>query len=188
MPLPLELEAIPDWITSQFVRAGVDRKSNLKWPVFVTSSDETGVSGRVVVLRRFDPVNQLASIYTDKRSTKIKAISSNNQVELVFFDPKQMLQIRARGSARFHLDGPKKETILDALSDRSLSDYATVMAPGADLLRCEPERAVERARDNFALIEVAIEELDVLSLVRSGHRRVKMQRNDGTYRASWVVP
>gem|GEM_PF-1245684 len=188
MTMPHDLDAIPNWMIAQLVRAGVDRKSAFKWPILVTGSDQVGVSGRVVVLRRFDPETHIATIYTDKRSTKVQQLRANKHAELVFFDPKRMLQVRIRGLASVHLDGPKRETAFLTLSDRNASDYSTLLAPGVELPQFQPERDLRHAKDNFAIIDVEADVLDVLSLERAGHRRAKIIRANGALQARWVTP
>ena len=188
MPIPIDLNKIPDWIAAQLVRAGVDRKSAMKWPVLVTGSDASGSSGRVVVLRRFEPQNHRAVIYTDRRSRKTKDLAERSQAELVFFDPKQMLQVRLRGDAVVHVDGARKEAAFDKLPARSQSDYSTKSAPGARLLDPQPERELDLSREHFALIEIDAFEYDILSLERDGHRRALIEFSDQHWHASWVTP
>ena len=188
MPIPTDLEQISDWIAAQLVRASVDRKSALKWPVLVTGSDATGSSGRVVVLRQFDPANHRAVIYTDRRSSKVEALAECSQTELVFFDPRQMLQIRFRGVAIVLVDGATKEAAFDRLSPRNQLDYSTVTAPGARLQDAQPVREPDLSRDHFAVIEIQAVAHDILSLEREGHRRVAIEVSDQICRASWVTP
>lgn len=188
MPFPSQLDQVPDWIAAQLVRASVDRKSALKWPVLVTGSNASGSSGRVVVLRRFDPQNHLAVIYTDRRSDKMKDLTEQSQAELVFFDPKQMLQVRLRGDAIIHFDGAKKDAAFDDLPARSQSDYSTVTAPGARLANPQPERELNLSHDHFALIEIDAFKYDILSLEREGHRRAVIEFLGQDCHASWVTP
>lgn len=188
MPIPGELDQMPDWIAAQLVRAGADRKLALKWPVLVTGSDASGSSGRVVVLRRFDPLNHRAVIYTDRRSNKVKDLTKRSQAELVFFNPKQMLQVRLRGHSNVHVDGQVIDSAFDKLPARGQSDYSTITAPGARLLNPYPERDLSLSRDHFALIEIDAFEYDILSLERDGHRRALIKFSDQDCHASWVTP
>lgn len=188
MPIPNELDQIPDWIAAQLVRASVDRKSSLKWPVLVTGSDTTCSSGRVVVLRQFDPAIHQAVIYTDRRSSKVKALAERPQAELIFFDPRQMLQIRFRGNAVVHIDGATKDAAFDKLPARNQSDYSTVTAPGARLQHAQPEREPDLSHDHFAVIEITAFAYDILSLEREGHRRIAVELSDQICHASWVTP
>ena len=188
MPIPTDLNQIPDWIAAQLVRAGVDRKSAMKWPVLVTGSDASGSSGRVVVLRRFEPQHHRAVIYTDRRSRKVIDLAERSQAELVFFDPNLMLQVRLRGDAIVHADGAIKDATFDTLSARSQSDYSTITAPGARLEKPQPERELNLSRDHFALIEIEAFEYDILSLERDGHRRAVIEFSDQKCHVSWVTP
>lgn len=186
--LPSAPDQIPNWIAAQLLRAGADRRSALRWPVLVTGPSSTGGAGRVVVLRHFETKPHRAIIYTDTRSAKVEDLTANPNAELVFFDPKRMLQIRLRGTARLHLEGSKRDGVFNALSDRGRLDYSTTTPPGSELPRDGPERDVARARDHFAVIEIESETYDVLSLARDGHRRVKTKKEDGMWQASWVNP
>lgn len=156
--------------------------------MLVTGSHASGPSGRVVVLRRFNAEKNQAVIYTDRRTRKIQELADNPRAELVFFDPKNLIQIRLRGSARVHVGGPETDSAFDELTARGRSDYSTLIAPGAKVQAPEHERDTSVSRDNFALIEIDALEYDVLSLEREGHRRVQIIASDQSLCASWVVP
>ena len=184
MSLPTQIEQIPAWTVAQLVRGTVDRRSAFKWPVLVTGGEPFGPSGRVVVLRRFNAETHQAVIYTDRRSSKVAHIADQPHAELVFFDPKSLLQIRMRGAANVHANGPEKDAAFDQLTARSHSDYSTVSRPGARLVNAQPERNLKMSRDHFALIEIVAQEYDILSLDRDGHRRAKVSVSGQTCQAS----
>ncbi|MEO0451098.1 MAG: pyridoxamine 5'-phosphate oxidase family protein [Pseudomonadota bacterium] len=188
MPLPKLLSQIPDWTIAQLVRAAADRKSTFKWPVLVTGSHASGPSGRVVVLRRFNAEKNQAVIYTDRRTSKVQELADNPRAELVFFDPKNLIQIRLRGNARVYLGGPEKDDAFDKLPARGQSDYSTLIAPGTQTPDPQPERDTSVSREQFAIIEIDALEYDILSLEREGHRRVQVIASDQSFHASWVVP
>ena len=173
MSLPTELNDISDWTIAQLVRASADRKSPLRWPVLVTGSNASGPSGRVVVLRR---------------SRKVKELSDHPRAELVFFDPKRMLQIRLRGTVNLHLDGAERDSAFDRLPARSQADYSTIQAPGTPLTQTVSERDLDTSRDQFALIQIDALEYDILSLEREGHRRAKVSVSNQGLHASWLDP
>lgn len=188
MPFPTQIDQVPAWTGAQLVRGTVDRRSAFKWPVLVTWSEPSGPSGRVVVLRRFNAEKHQAVIYTDRRSSKVTHIADKPHAELVFFDPKSLLQIRMRGTAHAHTNGPQKDAAFDQLPARSQSDYSTVTAPGARLVNSQPERDLKMSHDHFALIAIVAQEYDILSLERDGHRRAKVSISGQTCQASWVTP
>ena len=188
MSLPSQIDQIPCWTVAQLIRGTVDRRSAFKWPVLVTGSETSGPSGRVVVLRRFNAEMHQAAIYTDRRSSKVAHIADKPHAELVFFDPKSLLQIRMRGTAHVHTNGPEKDAAFDQLPARSQSDYSTVTEPGEPLVAEQPERDLKLSRDHFALIEIVAQEYDILSLERDGHRRAKINVAGHTCQASWVTP
>jgi len=188
MSLPNQIDHIPAWTVAQLLRGTVDRRSAFKWPVLVTGNEPFGPSGRVVVLRRFNAETHQAVIYTDRRSSKVAHIADQPHAELVFFDPKSLLQIRMRGTAHVHTNGPEKDAAFDQLSARSQSDYSTIAAPGARLVNSQPERDLKRSRNHFALIEIVAQEYDILSLERDGHRRAIISVLTQSCQASWVTP
>ncbi|MEL6360617.1 MAG: pyridoxamine 5'-phosphate oxidase family protein [Pseudomonadota bacterium] len=188
MSLPTQIDEIPTWTVAQLVRGTVDRRSAFKWPVLVTGSEISGPSGRVVVLRRFNAEMHQAVIYTDRRSKKVRHLADKPHAELVFFDPKNLLQIRLRGTAQVHANGTEKDSAFDQLPARSRSDYSTVTEPGGRLVSTKPERDLKLSRDHFALIEIVAQEYDILSLEREGHRRAKVSVAGHTCQASWVTP
>ena len=53
---------------------------------------------RTVVLRNISE-NLMLTFYTDKRSKKIRHITENNKVSLLFYHPEKMIQIKIEGIA-----------------------------------------------------------------------------------------
>lgn len=186
--VPSTLEAIHDWSLSQLVRAGADPRSPFRWPVMCTSAAAGAPSGRVVVLRRFDPTSRDATIYTDQRSHKMRDLHANSRAELVFFDPKRMVQIRLAGSVSLIDTGPVWTEAFERIGEHSLGDYAAVPAPGEQISAAEPDLDPALAKANFSVIRVRANTLDYLSLGRDGHKRARLVWSDGCFQSTWVAP
>jgi len=164
-------------------RAAADRRSPMRWPVLCTAGSG-GPRGRTVVLRRYDRTGPCAEFWTDRRTGKLADLRCDPRAEIVFFDPRRMLQIRASGRASVSMG---VDAAAAARAARP-ADYSTVRAPGEPLEEPGAEdRDEEFFAENFAVVSVTIAAFDVLSLSRTGHRRAFI---DFGHRglSSWRIP
>ncbi|MEL6781891.1 MAG: pyridoxamine 5'-phosphate oxidase family protein [Pseudomonadota bacterium] len=179
-----DLEIAEQWVLAQLTRAGSDLKSPMRWPVMCT----TDIAGRVIVLRRFEAETREAIFFTDRRARKVSAIQHTPHAEIVFFDPKRMLQIRTSGSVRLEVGGQAWRADFAKLPERSLADYSTIDAPGCAMEHPEPRRDLSLAEQNFARLIVKADRIDCLELSRQGHRRAVFDWRSGEPVREWVAP
>lgn len=157
-----------------------------------------GPAARYVVLRGVDRDRGLLAFHTDARSPKLAEIQAMAKVSWCFHG--QHVQLRARGTASVHRNDAPADNAwqLAAVSERRA--YLADQPPGS---RCEgPEagafvadetRAMspdqsDRARGNFALVQIKLVELDWLHLAASGHRRAGFVREGERWLQEWRLP
>ena len=83
-------------IKTNLTRGVKDRKHAFHNPVFCNVDQDGGVDSRVVVLRKFDPINMILNFHTDYRSPKVSNLKKNNKSMLVFYDHKLKIQMRIK--------------------------------------------------------------------------------------------
>ncbi len=169
-----------------------DRDAGWRTPVLATVSPEGQPEARILVLRGVDPAMRRVVLYTDLRSAKVHSIRSSPVVSLVFWCPRDSVQLRGSGSCRIRSAGEGVEAAWAQVPEVARDNYRTVDAPG----RRRTTPAAERARDGlagagreaFALLEIEIDRLDWLRIGESHHRRALFDWNGIAWAADWAVP
>ncbi len=170
-------------------RATRDAKSAWRTPVLATSNAETGVSARTVVLRAWARAPLSLDLFTDARSRKAHDLAHQAVAELVFWDPRASIQLRAKGPCTLHKDDAAAQRAMAGLTARARGDYARALPPGS--AADAPETARDLAgdiADNFLLIRLWPERLDRLDIKREGHERALFRLENGAWAGTWSVP
>lgn len=168
-------------------------------PVLATLGPGGAPQARTVVLRGADRDTRELRLFTDSRSPKAAAIRADGRVELAFFDPAGLIQLRAVGRAQVETDGPEADAAWAGAGEGSRVCYLAEAAPGTPLAQPGAglpahatggarlsARALEPGRAHFALIRVAVARLDWLYLDPAGHRRAIFDYERES--RGWVVP
>ena len=138
--------------------------------------------------------------HVDQRSSKISNIRRRPSVGLLFFDPKEHIQIRVRGSARVHTNDAEADdhwaqveitaAYIASIKRTDDADEHTGDQPDPRMESLTSEADPDRMkawRKNFAVIEVLVEELDWLQ-TREGHQRRALLRAAGGWKAEPLDP
>lgn len=157
-----------------------------------------GPAARYVVLRAVDRERGVLAFHTDARSPKFSDILAMAKVSWCFYG--QHVQLRVRGSASVHRNDAPADNAWHSCTTPLRRAYLLEQAPGS---RCDgpgtgayadelarplsPEQG-ERARGNFALVQVRLVELDWLHLAASGHRRAGFLREGEHWLQEWRRP
>jgi len=190
-----QLDEIRADCASRLIRAARDRKSPMHTPVIVTAD----VDARVMVLRAFDAANWTLRLHTDTRAPKARAIAADPRVAALFYDKGAKIQIRLRGEARIESRGPVADAAWAASTNFARrcylgegpgapSDAATSGLP-PEFEGVEPD-AVQLlpARENFAVLLIAVTVIDWLYLAHTGHVRAQFTRTGDRWDGRWVAP
>ena len=184
-------EAIREDIDRRLAEAGRDRRAPMHTPVVATEDADA----RVMVLRGWDPANRTLRFHTDARAPKSATVGEGARVGVLFYDKEAKVQIRGRGIGRIESEGPTADRAWAESENFARRCYLGA-APGApsegptsglptQFEGVEPsESELAPARANFAILLVALEEIDWFSLSKDGHRRALVTADS----ARWIAP
>ena len=183
MTSPTALTETRDDLFRRLARGVADRRSAFRTPALVTAG-----GARTVVLRAWDAPTRTAVIHSDLRAQKMMDIQADPRVSLHVWDPGAQLQLRAWGLAQL-ADAAAADRAWDALHPGSRASYRAAAVPGTPI--ADPADVAlqdeEAARQNFAVIAIALDVMEVLHLARDGHRRARFELT-GDENATWLVP
>ncbi len=161
--------------------------------VLATSGFDGGPDARLMILRGADPESGRLWFHTDARAGKVEQLRADPAICLVAWDPSDHVQLRVRGRATVVASGE--------LADRHWAQaaltavYASPDAPGRPLRPPDPRLhgmahnpdAPASGRDNFAVIEVAVDSIEWLQVDGAEQRRATLYATDG-WRCQPLVP
>ncbi len=162
---------------------------------FHTGVLANGSDARTVVLRAALREPPQVLIYSDRRAPKVAQLQDQSRATLVLYA--KPCQLRLRGTVSIHLDDALADThwVRCPLSSRraylaSAPPGSVLATPGSGLAEGLDSRAptLEESlpgRAHFAVLRLAIEEIDCLLLEPGGHRRAGFWADGG---AEWRVP
>jgi len=182
------------YVKSSLCIAAANARHPWHWPVLITSNQ-----GRVVVLRGVDSEEGSWIFYTDLRTPKVQQLVVNaNEATATFYHPKERAQLRLRGKVN-QLDEAIHTRYWDMLDIGQKSSYGAFSAPGSVIespssglsenwLKNQPTAKEEdEAFKNFAIFSFKIEEVELLLLLRDGHRRSSWEGWGGD-NFKWLIP
>ena len=187
-------------IKTNLTRGVKDRKHAFHNPVFCNVDQDGGVDSRVVVLRKFDPINMILNFHTDYRSPKVSNLKQNNKSMLVFYDHKLKIQMRIKTTSIINYQNETAKEMWDKTKLLSRKCYLTSKDPSSltslpedgipeHLIGKEPEfEESEKGYKNFTVIENKINEIDWLYLEISGHRRLNLLFQNNKPQFQWLIP
>ena len=187
-------------IKTNLTRGVKDRKHAFHNPIFCNVDQDGGVDSRVVVLRKFDPINMILNFHTDYRSPKVSNLKQNNKSMLVFYDHKLKIQMRIKTTSIINYQNEIAKEMWDKTKLLSRKCYLTSKDPSSltslpedgipeHLIGKEPEfEESEKGYKNFTVIENKINEIDWLYLEISGHRRLNLLFQNNKPQFQWLIP
>ena len=187
-------------IKTNLTRGVKDRKHAFHNPVFCNVDQDGGVDSRVVVLRKFDPINMILNFHTDYRSPKVSNLKENNKSMFVFYDHKLKIQMRIKTTSVINYQNEIAKEMWDKTKLLSRKCYLTSKDPSSltslpedgipeHLIGKEPEfEESEKGYKNFTVIENKINKIDWLYLEISGHRRLNLLFQNNKPQFQWLIP
>ena len=193
-----DLEAIEHKIWQQLTAAVGDAQHGWHLPVLGTASN-VGCHLRTVVLR--DVLTELRHVicHTDRRSEKMAHITADPRVQWHFYDAVQRVQVVLTGTATVHTSNAFADQRWNASRLESRRCYLAPHAPGevvssgnvnlpAELRNTIPtEEQSAAGRENFAVVDATITEIDWLYLHQHGNVRAKFVYQDGRVDRDWIA-
>ncbi|MEP3208753.1 MAG: pyridoxamine 5'-phosphate oxidase family protein [Maribacter sp.] len=169
------------------LQQGVHKKGHsFRYGTLATVGLETMPRLRTVVLRKVSEDLKL-TFFTDKRSKKLIHIKENNKVSMLFYDPKQLLQVKVEGLANSISDAPILKKYWNAVQPNSRKDYTTAHAPGSSI--SNPDKVDYLNDENyFCILEIEPFRIEYLKLKRPNHLRVQFSKKEGEWVGEFLVP
>lgn len=163
-------------------RATVDKRHPFR-TVVVSTTGSAGPESRMMIMRQFDDLGSIV-LFTDSRSAKVKSLTEQQQVALLWWSPRNRIQVRMQAAI-----APVVGTTLQALLPPTSAsrDYRTVQPPGTPIT--EPEAVDWSSAMHFMAYQTLPRTADILQLTNEGHTRAQ-----GCYDTTlgwewkWVVP
>jgi len=141
---------------------------------------------RTIILRKVSEELQL-TFYTDSRSKKMIHLQENKKVGLLFYNPKNMMQIRIEGMAKVINDGETKEKYWQGVKKNSRKDYMTTTAPGT-ILSNPDQLEYLHDKDHFCIVQITPFKIEYLKLQSPNHVRVRYSWEVDYWESEFLVP
>lgn len=166
---------------------GVNKKGHpFRYITLATVGKETVARLRTVVLRQVSKDLQL-TIYADGRSKKINHIKENNQVSLLLYHPKKLLQLKIEGEAHIVNDTERLQKYWSGVQPNSRKDYTTEHRPGSEIK--DPDQVEYLADENyFTMIDINPKKIEYLKLKRPNHIRIEFIKENKDWNGAFLVP
>ena len=176
-----------------------EKSSEFRNFAFSNSSGEK-VSSRIVVLRDFIEKNNTILFFSDLRSPKIKAILKKKATTCLFYSKKVELQMRVTTSSQLITEKDLVDKYWETVPIISRKAYLTIKPPSSNsevrtdglpdefLANASSHSNAKKARENFAVVENIIKEVDVLSLSSNSYSRAKFVFQKDKIDMTWLVP
>jgi len=178
-------------IWNDLERATKDGKHPFRYPSLATYSSQAGVSQRTLVLRKvFSPKRELL-FYSDIRTQKVRDLSNDNTASILFYHPKQRVQLRFRCTLEVVKGVIESEQHWQNIPETQKKDYASQHAPGNTVTSTNNRyhTDLERGYENFCLLKCDINAIDYLKLNREQHKRYIFRKNESDiWVANEVIP
>jgi pyridoxine/pyridoxamine 5'-phosphate oxidase len=167
-------------------RATVDKKHPFRY-FSLASTHQTQLRQRTVALRKIDEQSHLW-VYTDYRAEKVSHFQAEPKASLLFFHPKQWLQIHIEAEVIIHYQDERSQEIWKGLPDSSRKDYTTAIAPGHELIINSEVPYLDEDNNYFCRLEFCPLSLEILQIRREGHQRARFKLVNDFWQGTWLVP
>lgn len=180
-----ELESL---IWTQLGRAVSEVRHAWSLPGLATA-DSAGPDVRTMVLREADRTWRRLVAYTDARSEKVAQLRADPRTAWHFYDPKERIQLRARGVSVVEWQTDFSRRIWEMVPPANRANYRTMGPPGTVIGGpAEGHIFAPGGAENFALIVTTVSRMDWLWLAPAGHRRAGFEWTEGRWRGRWLIP
>jgi pyridoxamine 5'-phosphate oxidase len=192
--LPATLAALLDMLWQRLADGVRDRWTPWGLPALLSTAGNGAPQGRIVALREFDPARRMFLFHTDARSDKVEQFSARGQAGLLFWDPRDAVEVRIDGRVLLHRGDALARVAWRDASPISKSAAAGLLAPGTQLYASTPFPELPgtdddaQARSNFALIVFEAHAIDWLWIGRGDLRRARFGWTGADWAGTWVVP
>jgi general stress protein 26 len=166
-------------------RGALDPKHPFRFLTLATSGAQFP-QVRTVVLRQLSPAMEFV-VYTDVRTAKVQDLLTTPRVSLLFYHPKNQVQVRIKAIATLHVEDAIAQEQWKRVSEKRQSEYKSGLAPGTRIE--SPDLGWETQSDSahFSVLKFSPLAIEVLQLARQGHLRIQFELASG-WHGTWLVP
>ena len=169
---------------AQLFRGKADKKSPVRHPTFVTSSEKSFPNARTLIMRRIDRKDNQIEFHTDTASSKILALEKNPYAAIHIWLPKVQLQIQMDVHVEVKV-GDITISNWKNVPPNSRIAYGTNPSPGTVI---ESPYAYDQAPDQkrFAVLVCHIQSIQLL-LLGIKHIRAYYEKKNN-WEGKWLSP
>jgi hypothetical protein len=187
-----DLDLLETAIWQLLARGAADAKHAFKLCSLATVTAQGQPDTRMVVLRQCHKALKTLSFHTDARSGKMGQLAVQPQACMLFWDPKQSLQLRVYGTAQLHHLNQTALAKVQNLPAGQKTLFGFEAAPGSVRVATgvSPTYNEDLVAPNFCWISLQATRIDALHLGRTGvHTRAGFTyADDNTITRHWLVP
>ena len=176
-------------VLAELRKGAVQKKHPFHQLVFSTIKGDQAES-RWVVFRKLTSDNHFL-VFTDARSEKVEELRQNPNTTLLFYHPRQGLQVRIKGKAQLHHRDQLTTTYWPGVKGSpGAKSYQSVQSPGHPIDSIEEGKSCDAELDDthFMIIEVMPQQIEVLQLDREQHIRVGFEKVGDDWKGMFLVP
>ena len=177
------LEGLFQECNNQWAQVKDSKKHAFRFFTLATIASDGRPNVRTVVLRNFNPKDISFTIYTDSRSQKLQELEQDKRAQLLFYDPKRMLQIVV---SVVLLENINENKIYDDIPEHSKKDYSSIIIPGSKI-NSPDKLQFNFSKGFFSKLIFKAETIEYLRLKRPNHLRVFFKIEDN-WKGTFLVP
>jgi pyridoxamine 5'-phosphate oxidase len=169
-----------------------DAKHEWHWPVLGTvdaSNHQAVPQLRTVVLRQLNKDAHWLEVHSDSRAAKINQLKANPQAQLLFYDSRHRVQLRATAHVTIHHQDEDANQAWEKLGNLGQAQYQMTAVPGTPLTQAQPEDLIAQPDQSFfAVLRLQLLQMDWLHLKRGGHERAQFTLVNDQWTETILVP
>lgn len=177
------LEGLFQECNNQWAQVKDSKKHAFRFFTLATIASDGRPNVRTVVLRNFNPKDISFTIYTDSRSQKLQELEQDKRAQLLFYDPKRMLQIVV---SVVLLENINENKIYDDIPEHSKKDYSSIIIPGSKI-NSPDKLQFNFSKGFFSKLIFKAETIEYLRLKRPNHLRAFFKIEDN-WKGTFLVP
>ena len=177
------LEGLFQECNNQWAQVKDSKKHAFRFFTLATIASDGRPNVRTVVLRNFNPKDISFTIYTDSRSQKLQELEQDKRAQLLFYDPKRMLQIVV---SVVLLENINENKIYDDIPEHSKKDYSSIIIPGSKI-NSPDKLQFNFSKGFFSKLIFKAEDIEYLRLKRPNHLRAFFKIEDN-WKGTFLVP
>ena len=170
--------------TNNLLDAKHKKKHPFRFFTLTTVTKEHHPKSRTVVLRDFDKAAMTFTIFTDGRSQKVTHLVHNKKVQLLFYDPKKLLQVIVSAHLKEQL---QTNDVFLSLPEPSKKDYTSAVAPG-EMIKTPDGVQYDLKSSHFTQLLFKADEIEILRLKRPNHIRCVYTSTENTWEGRFLAP